>query len=443
MKEQKFNITGMMCTACQAHVKNAVKKLNGIETVNVNLLANTMDVSYDDSVLNTRTIISAVKKAGYGAKVFSRDNSEYSENADKTKIQLILSVAFLIPLMFVSMSHMFGIHIPIFENHSLLGVIEVILLIPIVIFNRKYFVSGFKSLIKLNPNMDALIALGAGVSIAYSIYNLIICTVWKADVNYYFESAGMILTFITIGKFLESKSKSKTSSAISNLIKLTPDKALVEKYGKEIEIETSMVKKDDIVICKNGLSVPVDGVITEGSCSVDESAVTGESIPVDKTVGDMIIGGTILSSGYVKIKAINTGEDTTLAKIIKLVEDATSSKAPIARVADKVAAVFVPVVIGIAFMTTVIWLSVGTEPGKAISFGIAVLVISCPCALGLATPTAIMVGTGKAAQYGILIKSAQALENAHKTPVLSFLLLYRLHIDDYPYMFLFRDIYNR
>lgn len=414
MKEQKFNITGMMCSACQAHVENAVKKLDGIESVNVNLLANTMDTCYDENIVNNKKIISAVKKAGYGAKEFSRDNNEYSENADKARKQLILSIVFLIPLMFVSMSHMLGLNIPLFENMTVLGVAEIILLIPILILNRKYFINGFKSLFKLNPNMDALIALGAGVSFVYSIYNFIIATVYKTEVHYYFESAGMILTFITIGKFLESKSKSKTSSAISKLIKLTPKKALIELNGEEIEVETSSVKVGDTVICKNGMGVPVDGRIIEGECSIDESAITGESIPVDKTVDAEVTGGTVITSGYVKIEAVNTGEDTTLSKIIKLVENATTTKAPIARIADKVAAVFVPVVIGIAIITTVIWLLTGAEVGKAISFGIAVLVISCPCALGLATPTAIMVGTGKAAQYGILIKSAEALENVNK-----------------------------
>ena len=422
MKNQKFNVTGMMCSACQAHVEKAVKILDGVESVNVNLLANTMDACYDENILNNKAIINAVKKAGYGAKEYSAQNEEYSESAEKTKKQLILSIVFLIPLMFVSMSHMVGIHIPILENMTVLGIAEMVFLIPILFFNRKYFVSGFKSLIKLSPNMDALIALGAGISTVYSLYNFIICTVQNLNVHqasamgihYYFESAGMILTFITIGKFLESKSKSKTSSAISKLIKLTPKNAIAEKDGEEIEVPTTSLKQGDVVICKNGLSIPVDGRIIEGNCSVDESAITGESIPVDKTVGDNVTGGTVLKSGYVKIEAVNTGEDTTLSKIIKLVEDATTSKAPIARIADKIAAVFVPVVIGIAVITTIIWLLVGADFGRAISFGIAVLVISCPCALGLATPTAIMVGTGKAAQFGILIKSAEAVEIANK-----------------------------
>lgn len=422
MKNQKFNVTGMMCSACQAHVEKAVKSLDGVESVNVNLLANTMDACYDENITNNKSIINAVKKAGYGAKEYSAQNEEYSESADKTKRQLILSIVFLIPLMFVSMSHMVGIHISLLDNMTILGIAEMVFLIPILILNRRYFVSGFKSLIKLSPNMDALIALGAGISTAYSLYSFIICTIQNLNVHqssamgihYYFESAGMILTFITIGKFLESKSKSKTSSAISKLIKLTPKTAIVEKDGEETEVPTTSLKQGDVVICKNGLSIPVDGKIIDGNCSIDESAITGESIPVDKTVGDDVTGGTLLQSGYVKVEAVNTGEDTTLAKIIKLVEDATTSKAPIARIADKIAAVFVPTVIGIALITTVIWLLVGADFGKAISFGIAVLVISCPCALGLATPTAIMVGTGKAAQYGILIKSAEAVEIANK-----------------------------
>ena len=422
MKQQKFNITGMTCSACQLHVENAVKKLDGIDSVNVNLLANTMDVSFNENKLGNKEIINAVKSSGYGAREFVREDDGYNENAEKAKKQLILSVIFLIPLMLVSMSHMIGIHIPALENMVILAVCELVFLIPILIFNRKYFINGFKSLFRLSPNMDALIALGAGVSVGYSLYNFIICAINNYDmmtasslgIHYYFESAGMILAFISVGKFLESKSKSKTSSAISKLIKLTPKTAIIEKDGKEIEVDTHTISEGDIVICKNGMSIAVDGVIVEGGCSVDESAITGESIPVDKNIGDKVTGGTVLTSGYAKIKAVNTGDNTTLSKIIKLVENATTSKAPIARIADKVAAVFVPAVIGIAVITTIIWLILGADFGKAISFGIAVLVISCPCALGLATPTAIMVGTGKAAQYGILIKSAPALETANK-----------------------------
>lgn len=421
MISKRYSISGMSCSACSAAVQKAVGKLDGINDVNVNLLTNSMDVEYDENKLTDKAIISAVKKAGYGAKSYAREE-DYKQNSDSVKRRLILSIVFLIPLMFIAMSHMVGIHISFLENIIIQGGLEILFLIPILIFNRKYFIGGFKSLFKLHPNMDALIALGAGVSIVYSLYVYIKCAALNLDVmtaselglHFYFESAGMILTFITIGKFLESKSKSKTSSAISKLIKLTPKTAIVEKDGSEIEINTSDIKSGDIVICKNGMSVPVDGRIIYGSCSIDESAITGESIPVDKSSEEEVIGGTVVTSGYIKIEAVNTGDNTTLSKIIKLVEDATTSKAPIARIADRVAGVFVPAVIGIAVLTTVIWLLTGANIGKSISFGIAVLVISCPCALGLATPTAIMVGTGKAASYGILIKSAAALETANK-----------------------------
>lgn len=422
MKKEKFLISGMSCSACSATVQKAVCKLDGIKTAEVNLLTNSMEAEYDENKLKSKDIINAVVKSGYGAKIYVRDDEQYNTDSDAVKKRLILSIIFLIPLMFVSMSHMIGIHISFLENMLIMGISEIVFLIPILIFNRKYFIGGFKSLFKLHPNMDALIALGASVSIAYSLYVLIISAVNNYDVmkasgeglHYYFESAGMILTFITIGKFLESKSKSKTSSAISKLIKLTPKTAIIEINGEESEIPTNEVKNGDILICKNGMSIPVDGRIVSGNCSIDESAITGESIPVDKSVGNDVIGGTVVNSGYIKIEAVSTGENTTLSKIIKLVEDATTSKAPIARIADKVAGVFVPAVIGIALITTVIWLLTGCEVGKSISFGIAVLVISCPCALGLATPSAIMVGTGKAASFGILIKSATALETANK-----------------------------
>ncbi len=412
MKIAKFSITGMSCSACSSHIENAVNKLDGIITVQVNLLSNTMDVNYDENIINTQQIIQAVENSGYGAKTYKSTEEDHNDESNKTKSRLIWSVVFLIPLMFVSMGHMFGLHL--FHNMFVQGIVELVILIPILILNRKYFTSGFKSLFKLSPNMDSLIALGSGVSVLYSIYNMFMHLAFNAEVHYYFESAGMILTFITIGKYLESKSKSKTSSAIKDLINLTPKTALVEKDGVEIEIDTNLIKPGDVVICKNGMSVPVDGEVEYGDCSIDESAITGESIPVDKTIGNKVTGGTVVTSGYVKIKAEQTGKDTTLSKIIKLVENATTSKAPIARIADKVASVFVPVILVIALITTIIWLLVGAELSMAISFGIAVLVISCPCALGLATPTAIMVGTGKAAQYGILIKSAVSLETANK-----------------------------
>lgn len=412
MANQKFLIKGMTCSACSNHVENAVNKLNGIYSVNVNLLANSMDVSYDESLININDIINAVTDEGYGAALYSNTLTKINENSKKTKIQLILSVILLIPLMIVSMGHMFGLHL--FDNKIIQGIVELIILTPILILNRKYFINGFKSLFMFKPNMDSLIALGSGISVIYSIFNMINSSINHINTHYYFESAGMILTFITIGKYLESKSKNKTSSAIKQLINLTPQKAIIEVNGAEKEIPTDAIKPNDVVICKNGMSIPVDGKIIFGNCSIDESAITGESIPVDKSNGDNVVGGTVISSGYVKIIAEHTGDNTTLAKIIKLVEDATSSKAPIARIADKVASVFVPLVLLIALFTTIVWLLVGAEFSKAISFGIAVLVISCPCALGLATPTAIMVGTGKAAQLGILIKSAQSLETANK-----------------------------
>lgn len=415
MKSQKFSITGMTCSACSAHVENAVKRLNGIESASVNLLTNSMDTAYDENIITSKVIIAAVKSAGYGAREYNGGDTGYEAPAGSAKKQLVMSVIFLIPLMVVAMGHMFGLHFSFLDNPSVQGTAELVILLPILIFNRKYFINGFKSLFKLSPNMDSLIALGAGVSVLYSLYMLIESFIINTgSIHYYFESAGMILTFISIGKYLESKSKSKTSNAISKLIKLTPKTALIEKDSGELEVNTNEIKPGDIVICKNGLSIPVDGEITEGVGSVDESAITGESLPADKKVGDKVIGGTVVTSGYIKIKAVNTGSDTALSKIIKLVEDATTSKAPIERIADKVASVFVPAVITIAVITTALWLLFGMEPGKAISFGIAVLVISCPCALGLATPTAIMVGTGKAAQYGILIKSAIALETANK-----------------------------
>jgi Cu+-exporting ATPase len=419
MKKEKFSITGMSCSACSATVQKAVSKIDGVKIADVNLLTNSMNTEYDETKVKSKDIISAVKKAGYGAKPFTFDKENYNKKSDSIKKRLIASIILLIPLMVIAMSHMIGIHISFLENMTVYGISQLIFLVPIIILNRNYFISGFKSLFKLHPNMDALIALGAGISAIYSLYvlfatiNLSVTQASQNGLHYYFESAGMILTFITIGKYLESKSKSKTSTAINKLVKLTPKTALVEKDGKEIEVETSTIKNGDIVICKNGMSIPVDGLIISGECSIDESAVTGESIPVDKKSDSEVIGGTVLSSGYIKIKATNTGDNTVLSKIIKLVENATSSKAPIARIADKVAGVFVPAVIGIALITTIIWLLTGQDLGKSISFGIAVLVISCPCALGLATPTAIMVGTGKAAQYGILIKSAEALESAN------------------------------
>lgn len=420
MKQQKFSVYGMSCSACSSSVQNAVEKLNGVNKCDVNLLTNSMDVVYNEKILNSKTIISSVKKAGYKAELYNGLHTDYSNDNKSIKNRLIFSIIFLIPLLITAMSHMAGFYISFLDNMTVFGIYQLIFLTPILVINKKYFIGGFKSLLKLHPNMDSLIALGAGISVVYSLYifsitvNMSIIEANSHNLHYYFESAGMILTFITIGKYLESKSKSKTSSAINQLIKLTPKTAIIEINGTEKEVNTDSLKKGDVVICKNGMSIPVDGKIINGSCSVDESAITGESIPVDKNIGSRVTGGTVITSGYIKIEATDTGDTTTLSKIIKLVENATSSKAPIARIADKVAGIFVPFVIGVALITTIIWLLAGQDIEKSITFGISVLVISCPCALGLATPTAIMVGTGKAAQYGILIKTASSLETSGK-----------------------------
>lgn len=437
MRKEKFDISGMTCSACSARVESAVSKLKGTHNTSVNLLTNSMVVEFDETSVSSDEIIQAVEHAGYGAqpqtgqaKAYENNSTEKHEEADEIKLErsrLIWSVAFLIPLMFVSMGHMFGIHL-FGENIIAQGLTEFLILLPILALNFKYFKNGFKALVQLNPNMDSLIAIGAGVSVLYSIYALynLGSVAYNSIVNaipynahmfmpdLYFEAAGMILTFITIGKYLETRSKGKTSDAIKKLMELAPKTAIIEKDGKEVEIPAEQIVKSDVLIVKNGMSIPVDGRILYGNGTVNEAAITGESTPIDKEKGDSVTSGTLLENGYIKIQAEKVGTETTLAQIISLVEDATASKPPIARIADRVAKFFVPAVILIAVATTVIWLATGGTVGFALTFGIAVLVISCPCALGLATPTAIMVGTGKAAQLGILVKSAEALENANK-----------------------------
>lgn len=437
MNKKKFNISGMTCSACSSRVQAATEKLNGVKSASVNLLTNSMIAEYDENTVSCDDIIKAVEHSGYGASLpgekSTNENSKKLNDSNDEKQRLIWSIVFLVPLMFVSMGHMFGLHL--FDNNIFAqGLTEFLILIPIIALNFKYFRSGFRALFKLNPNMDSLIAIGAGVSIIYSIYSLYSLgyTAYDHLINaipydshhfmphFYFEAAGMILTFITIGKYLESRSKSKTSDAIKKLMELAPKIAIVERNGKEFEISTDSIEKNDILIIKNGMSIPVDGVVTYGNGTVDESAITGESVPVDKEINHKVTSGTILSSGYIKMKAQKVGSETTLSQIITLVENATVTKPPIARIADKVAKYFVPIVILIAIITTGIWLFTGSEVSFALSFGISVLVISCPCALGLATPTAIMVGTGKAAQLGILVKSAEALENANKISTVIF-----------------------
>jgi len=388
MKKVKFDIQGMTCSSCSAHVEKSVNKLEGIKNVSVNLLSNSMVVEYDEEKANNDTIIKSVIDAGYGASLSNNEKvakkSKNNNEIKSMKKRLIISIICLIPLMYMSMGNMFF-------------VLQILLLIPIIILNRNYFLVGFKRLFKRTPNMDSLIAIGSTAAILYG----------------FFESAGMILTLITLGKYLETKSKGKTSEAISKLINLAPKTATVIRENKEIEVNIDEIKKDEIILIKPGGSIPVDGIIIEGASYIDQSAITGESVPVEKQVGDTVISGTINKNGALKIKATKVGEDTTLSQIIKLVEEASNSKAPISRLADKVSGIFVPVVITIALLATIFWIINGQSFEFALSTGIAVLVISCPCALGLATPVAIMVGTGKGAQNGILIKSAESLELLH------------------------------
>ncbi len=436
MTKQRFQVTGMSCASCSAHVEKAVKGVSGVSQVAVSLLTNSMTVEYDETAVNPAAIIKAVEDAGYGAspengRSEKKREESAKEAADKAaasvKRRLVVSFSFLIPLFYLSMGHMMGWPLPgIFlghENALTFAFTQFLLCLPIVAVNHKYFTGGYKALWHRAPNMDSLIAIGSSAALVYGIW-AIYCIGWglghgdmgmvhSYTMDLYFETSGMILALITLGKFLEARSKGKTSEAITKLIALTPKTAFVERDGAETEISAEDVVPGDIVLVKPGARVPVDGVVCEGSSSVDESALTGESIPVEKQPGDRLTGGTINKAGFLKMSAQKVGDDTALSQIIKLVEEAASSKAPIAKLADRVSGVFVPVVIGIALLATIVWLLVGKGPAFAISIGIAVLVVSCPCALGLATPTAIMVGTGKGAENGILIKSGEALETAH------------------------------
>lgn len=453
MKE-RFDVTGMTCSACSSHVEKSVGKLTGVENVSVNLLTNSMQVEFDENKLDTAGIVKAVEDAGYGAAVKdgraksgtktsgqsdSQENSGLSaveQNVKNMKKRLIVSLIFWIPLMYVSMGHMIyqwlNIPMPPFtmnflhgnENAITYAFTQFLLLLPILIANQKYFKNGFKTLWHRSPNMDSLIAIGAGAAILYGIFAIYrigyamghgdMAVVHQYAHDLYFESAGTILTLITIGKYLETKSKGKTSEAITKLLNLAPKTVTVVRDGVEQVIDATDVEKGEIFLVKPGESVAVDGIVLEGKSSFDESAITGESIPVPKQEGDTIVSASINKSGLIRAKATKVGEDTTIAQIIRLVEEASSSKAPIAKMADKIAGVFVPAVITIALITGVIWLISGATFEFAMSTAIAVLVISCPCALGLATPVAIMVGTGKGAENGILIKSGDALETAHQ-----------------------------
>lgn len=453
MKE-RFDVTGMTCSACSSHVEKSVGKLTGVENVSVNLLTNSMQVEFDENKLDTAGIIKAVEDAGYGAAVKdehtksgaktsgqsdSQENNGLSaveQNVKNMKKRLIVSLIFWIPLMYVSMGHMIyqwlNIPMPPFtmnflhgnENAITYAFTQFLLLLPILIANHKYFKNGFKTLWHRSPNMDSLIAIGAGAAILYGIFAIYrigyamghgdMMVVHQYAHDLYFESAGTILTLITIGKYLETKSKGKTSEAITKLLNLAPKTVTVVRDGVEQVIDATDVEKGEIFLVKPGESVAVDGIVLEGKSSFDESAITGESIPVPKQEGDTIVSASMNKSGLIRAKATKVGEDTTIAQIIRLVEEASSSKAPIAKMADKIAGVFVPTVITIALITGIIWLISGATFEFAMSTAIAVLVISCPCALGLATPVAIMVGTGKGAENGILIKSGDALETAHQ-----------------------------
>ena len=482
MKE-RYHISGMTCSACSSHVEKAVNRLKGVNKASVNLLTETMEIEFDEKLLNAQQIEAAVEKAGYGASLLvggkrgntatdtqygaaseyvsafadgqcgsscqiggnsrngmtegSRDSVQRKarEDADAMKWRLGISVGFLIPLMYVAMYHMynewFGLPIPGFvhrylhgnENAMIFALTQFILLLPIVYMNRKFFSVGFKTLRHLSPNMDSLIALGASAAIGYGIFAMYrigyglghgdVAVVEQYSHDLYFESAGMILTLITVGKYLESRSKGKTSEAITKLMDLSPKTAIVLRAdGAEEEIPTEALRAGDIFLVKPGSLVPVDGTVLEGHSSIDEAAITGESVPVEKQEGDKVVSATVNKAGFLKCRADKVGEDTTLSQIIRLVEEASASKAPIAQLADKVAGVFVPVVICIALVTLGVWLLAGAGAEFAISSAIAVLVISCPCALGLATPVAIMVGTGVGANHGILIKSGEALQQA-------------------------------
>lgn len=436
MKKEQFDITGMTCSACSTRVEQCVAKLPGVAEVSVNLLKNSMAVSYDEGALDSASIVAAVETAGYGAlpTVSSRSGKETKPEVSTAqaeynamKQRLVLSALFTIPLFYISMGHMMNWPLPVWllgmENAMTFAFTQFLLLLPVLAVNHKYFRTGFRTLFHGAPNMDSLIAIGSGAATVYGIYAIYKIGIGMGHgdmelvhafmMDLYFESAGMILTLITLGKTLEARAKGKTSDAIAKLMDLAPKTATVERDGEELQIPVEDVQLGEVIIVKAGESIPVDGVVLEGFSSVDESALTGESIPVEKHAGDKVIGATINKSGYIKMQATKVGDDTALAQIIRLVDEATSSKAPIAKLADKVSGVFVPIVIGIALVATCIWLIAGYDLEFALSIGISVLVISCPCALGLATPTAIMVGTGKGASNGILIKSAEALENAH------------------------------
>ncbi len=433
----QYNVTGMNCAACSARVEKAVSKVEGVTSCSVSLLTNSMGV---EGTADSGAIIKAVKSAGYGASLKGDDKAE-SKSADDTladtvtpklKKRLVSSVVLLVVLMYFSMGHMmFGFPLPksIENNHVAMGLIQLLLTTAIMVINQQFFISGFTSLWHRAPNMDTLVALGSAASYGWSVYALFAMTGAQVsgDVHavmmymdeFYFESAAMILTLITVGKMLEAKSKGKTTDALKSLMKLAPQTAVLVRDGKEVTVPVAQVKTDDVFVVRPGENIPVDGVVLEGSSAVNEAALTGESVPVDKAVGDSVSAATTNQSGFLKCRATRVGVDTTLSQIIKMVSDAAATKAPIAKIADKVSGVFVPIVILISILTIIIWMLIGREFAYALARGISVLVISCPCALGLATPVAVMVGNGVGARSGILFKTAAALENCGKVKVVA------------------------
>ena len=433
---EQYHVTGMNCAACSARVEKAVTKVKGVTSCSVSLLTNSMGV---EGTAESSAVIEAVKAAGYGAslKNAKEENKETETGLEDTqtpllKKRLIASVVFLIVLMYFSMGHMmWGWPLPAWftDNHVGMGLVQMILAAIIMVINQQFFISGFKALWHRSPNMDTLVAMGSMASFVWSVYALLAMTRAQTDGNaelvmeymmeFYFESAAMILTLITVGKMLEARSKGKTTDALKSLISLAPKTALIERDGKEVTVSIDEVQKGDIFVVRPGENIPVDGQVIEGNSAVNEAAITGESIPVDKAEGDMVRSATINQSGFLRCKATRVGEDTTLSQIIKLVEDASATKAPIAKVADKVSGVFVPVVITIAVITTLVWILTGQNFAYALARGISVLVISCPCALGLATPVAIMVGNGMGAKNGILFKTAVSLEETGKTRIVA------------------------
>ncbi len=430
--KQKFNVSGMTCSACQAHVEKAVSHLPGVKRAAVNLLQNSLSAEYDEALVSARDIVAAVQKAGYDARVQGDCSAETSpqsaarEAARQLKRRFWLSLLFLFPLMYVSMGHMAPGFLPgvLTHNPGLFALAQFVLVLPVLFLNRGFFIRGFNHLFAGTPNMDSLVALGSGAAVAsgmavlFRVVYLMEGADWtrafEASSNLYFESSAMILTLVTLGKWLEARAKVKTSDAISALVRLVPAEASVLRAGKEVRIPVEGLVPGDIVLVRAGERVAADGTVTDGGGAADESALTGESVPQDKIIGSEVAAGTVLASGYLEFRVERLGKDTVLAQIIMLVEEAAGSKAPIAQLADRVSAVFVPAVIAVSLLTCVAWAAQGAGWAFALSCAISVLVISCPCALGLATPTAIMVGTGQAAKNGILVKSAAALERAHQ-----------------------------